>query len=321
MRTKKTQAVWAAVALMASICFASQAFAWGSATHAYISDNLSKGDRNPLQKIYGNMAGDVFGYMSGHPAQTLKLLYWVTHYDSPLPGYPAMLPSYLDPWEKARTVLGKAAAFGFVSHNGEMGADVTAHGSYDYTVAEPDGCVIVQAKQMAAVAEHWGLGISGTALYELCHIFVESAIDLKIAEHHPLLGAKISAAALFRTPEFPVILVETYAGLLATLESLDQNTAKLIVRKAESDFRSLMISYGHALSQANARELVADQLAALAPAFLAANAVELPPGIDIGALSDALLSLAYYQFTDGYDGKVAATIQWVRENLGAHGHF
>ena len=73
MRTKKTQAVWAAVALMASICFASQAFAWGSATHAYISDNLSKGDRNPGRRSTATIGrGCVWLNMSGHPAQTLN---------------------------------------------------------------------------------------------------------------------------------------------------------------------------------------------------------------------------------------------------------
>jgi hypothetical protein len=49
-------------------------------------------------------------------------------------------------WKKADTILEKAVAFGFVSHNGITGADATAHGNYAYDA--PVGWVIAKAVEL-----------------------------------------------------------------------------------------------------------------------------------------------------------------------------
>jgi len=69
--------IWGIMIL--SALTANQAFAWGSATHAYIDDHI--GRKRPLRnynEIYGGMAPDVFNFLFGNPA--MPYLYAVTHY-------------------------------------------------------------------------------------------------------------------------------------------------------------------------------------------------------------------------------------------------
>jgi len=112
--------------ILGSVLMINQVFAWGSATHAYIDDHLGKkGPVRNLNEIYGGMAPDVFNYLFSK-LNWLNYLYYETHYED------NMLVL-----KKADTVLEKAVAYGFVSHNGITGADATAHGNYDYDT--PDG--------------------------------------------------------------------------------------------------------------------------------------------------------------------------------------
>ena len=133
-RTKRTQTALAALMLVASICFASQAFAWGSATHAYICDHLgARGPVRNLNEMYGGMAPDVFNYLFTDKT-LMETLYGATHYSN-----------FLDVWKNSRTPIGKALALGFISHNGLWGADSTAHG---VPYNNPDGYVIGKAIAM-----------------------------------------------------------------------------------------------------------------------------------------------------------------------------
>jgi hypothetical protein len=116
--------------------------------------------------------------------------------------------------------------------------------------------VIAKAKEMAeylndllnqlGLAEGDEVSYAG---YELCHTFVESAVDLLLARHDPSLGAKISAASLARTREFPDLLVKSYARGFAKTFELDYSQAVNTIRSAEIEFRSNMVSYGLALAQ------------------------------------------------------------------------
>jgi len=305
-------------AMLVSFMLSSQAFGWGSATHAYIDDRLGKqGPLRNLNEIYGGMATDVFNYLFVN-LDWLNYLYMETHYEHNI-----VL------WKKANTILEKAVAFGFVSHNGLNGADATAHGTYDYDA--PDGYVIAKAVEMANSGEVYPYliyfklvdenGVVVNAGYELCHNFVESAVDLLVARHERSLGGKIATAALARTYEFPVLLVKAYAKGFAETFQLDYATAIKTIRSAENEFRKNIVSYGFALAQKPdvAQGLIADQLAALAPAFLEAYGVTLPEGTDLTFLSNYLIGMAITLCESDYLPAVDNTIPFVSSNLAGMG--
>jgi hypothetical protein len=309
-------------AILATFILASQAFAWGSATHAYIDDRLGKqGPIRNLNEIYGGMATDVFNYLFVN-LDWLNYLYMETHYDH-----------NMVVWKKADTILEKAVAFGFVSHNGYTGADATAHGSYDYTLQiEPTGWVIAKTVDMTKKPEVQTL-LNGILLgepdniaavtYELCHTFVESAVDLLLAQQDRSLGGKISVAALARTHEFPNLLVKAYARGFAKRFGVEYAMAVQTVRSAESEFRRNMVSYGLALAQDAeiAKGLIAEQLVALAPAFLGAYGVELSDDADLAVLSNNLIDAAIDLCQEDYLTAVEGTILFVKSNLPHMGRF
>ncbi len=328
MGKHRTRTALAAAIVLMSTCLASQAFAWGSATHAYICDHIGKGDRYPLQnlnEIYGGMAPDVFAYLFDYP-ELIDIMYWMTHYDAPPQGVPIELPSYMDVWRNAKTVLGKAAAWGFLSHNGETGADATAHGHYDYT--NPDAYIISKAVMMAKQTSYadklLALKVEGRLLFELCHIFIESAVDIKLAEVHHNLGIKISTAALSRTPEFSSNFAETYSkalkqvsNLLTPSKPISQAAAAQVIRRAENDFRTKMISYGYALAQENSKQLVAENLADVALDYLQAYGIPIvgiPPEM-LSELAFGLLMEAYQTYTQDYSDAVEYTVSYVKANI------
>jgi hypothetical protein len=295
----------------------SQAFGWGSATHAYIDDHLGKkGPLRNLNEIYGSMAPDVFNYLFQNLGW-LNYLYMETHYDN-----------NIVVWQKSDTILEKAVAFGFVSHNGIYGADATAHGSYDYSATPPDGYVIAKAVAMAqelnALLNQLGLAdkdVVSEAGYELCHTFVESAVDLLLARHDRSLGGKISAAAVARTREFPDLLVKAYGEDFAKEFKLPYAKAVRTIRSAENEFRKNMVSYGLALAQKPdvAKELIVDQLVELAPAFLGAYGVTIPEDTDLTSLSNYLIGVAINLCEPDYLQTVNYTISFVAKNLAEMG--
>lgn len=142
-------------------------------------------------------------------------------------------------------------------------------------------------------------------------------MDLLIAEHDRSLGGKISAAALARTPEFPGLLVKAYAKRFMEAFKLDWQTAVTVIRSSESEFRKNLVSYGVALAQEPqvAQGLIAEQLAALAPAFLNAYDVTLPADTDLNELSTYFLGIAIGMCKGEYLGAVDNTIQFVSGNL------
>jgi hypothetical protein len=313
---RKNGAIGLLVSCILFLCV-TQVYGWGSATHAYIDDRLGKqGPLRNLNEIYGGIATDVFNYLFVN-LDWLNYLYMETHYDHNV----AL-------WEKAETTPEKAVAFGFVSHNGYTGADATAHGNYDYD--HPDAYVIRKAVAMAkkedvnALLNELGLASDeevSYAGYELCHTFVESAVDLLLARHDPSLGGKISAASLARTHDFPDLLVKAYARGFAKTFGLNYSQAVNTIRPAESEFRKNMVSYGIALAQEPdvAQMLIVEQLVALAPAFLAAYGVELPGDADLMGLSSYLMGEAVSLCEKDYLKAVEKTIPFVAKNLARMG--
>ena len=47
--------------------FASEAFSWGFATHAYIADHLGNTKQSQIRMIYDSVAPDTFNYLFAHP--------------------------------------------------------------------------------------------------------------------------------------------------------------------------------------------------------------------------------------------------------------
>ena len=300
-RTKRTQTALAAMMLVASICFASQAFAWGSATHAYICDHLgAQGPLKNLNELYGGMAPDVFNYL--FTDNTLReTLYGATHYSN-----------FLDVWKSSRTPIGKALALGFISHNGLWGADGTAHG---VPYNNPDGYVI--GKAIAMRFKYGPFFSDGGKIdpndltfwlnVELYHNAVESAVDILICRHDRALGGKISAAALARSPEFPAMLVKTYRSL----------APENLIRGTESDFRRNLVAYGFALMQPREKavEDIASQLASMAGAFLAMYGID-PSGLgDLDTLAFNIINLALEECEGDYLDAVNGTIERVSSAL------
>jgi len=261
---KKLSAVVMGV-IIVSAFMVNQAFAWGSATHAYIDDHVGrKGPVRNLNEIYGGMAPDVFNFLFGNPA--MRYLYTVTHYQ----GYP---DDYLNVWDNSHTLLAKAVSLGFVSHNGDFGADHTAH-HYSLFFKNNKGYVIEKAEELKVILklEDLELGLSDDVINELCHDLIEFALDIMITQKDKSLAAKISSAAMLRTPGFPILLVKAYADGLAlqNFAGIDYPTAIKLILQSEKEFRKSMISYGQALMQDQeiAIDLIAHQLVELAEAFL-----------------------------------------------------
>jgi len=283
--------------LVGSICFAPQAFAWGSATHAYICDHLgAQGPVKNVNEMYGGMAPDVFNYLFADKA-LMERLYAATHYGN-----------FMDVWKSSGTPIGRALALGFISHNGLWGADSTAHG---VPYNNPEGYVIGKAIAMrfkygAFIKDGGEVSPSDPVFWlnvELYHNAVEAAVDILLCQKDRALGGKITAAALARSPEFPAMLVKTYHSL----------APENLIRGTESDFRRNLVAYGFALMQPRdkAVEDIASQLASMAGAFLAMYGID-PSGLgDLDTLAFNIVNLALEECEKDYLDAVNGTIQQV----------
>ena len=304
------------ILLLVSFLLAPDASPWGSAIHVYIADHLGKdGPLRNVNEMYGGTAPDVFNYLFDQKAW-MDFLYAETHHD------------FMKVWRAAHLPLGKAAAFGFLSHNDVWGADSTAHHQCT-RCGFPDGYVIVKAEIMATSIPLSGLGIVisdpefayGVAR-ELYHNIVESALDLLISHKDPTIGKKLTTAALLRSPEVPSLLVEAYARGFSDKFGLRLSDAVKVILDAEMNFRKTMILYGQVLTQdsATATQLVAEQLAAQAVSFLGSFGITLPiPPEQVPGLIVWLLGEATEICQADYFDEIQGTIQAVRIALRANG--
>ena len=294
------------------------AYGWGSAVHAYIDDHLGrKAPVRNLNEIYGAMAPDVFNFLFSNP-EMMDYLYFVTHYQG-------KTDDFLNVWDNSHNFLSKAVAFGFVSHNGQFGADLTAHhlslalpeGNQGYVIEKRD---ILKLYISPLLNQYY---FPPAVVDELCHDLIEFALDIVITQQNKGLAAKISTAAMFRTPEFPLILVKSYAQGLA-LQNFPGFTNYLVaanlIIQAESEFRKSMISYGQALmqDQDTAIALIAQQLVDLAKAFLG--------GLPEGSKEEDFLNLAKYGLVqsmvicnEDFQQELQETIKFVAHNLANNG--
>jgi len=299
--------------ILVSALMVSQAFAWGSATHAYIDDHLGrKAPLRNLNEIYGGMAPDVFNFLFGNPA--MAYLYTVTHYQM----YP---DDYLNVWDKSHTFLAKAVSFGFVSHNGDFGADHTAHHESLY-LKTGQGYVIEKANVLGSHLKLEKLipGLSDDVYKELYHDLIEFALDIMITQQNKGLAAKISTSAMLRSPEFPLILAKSYAEGLAqqNFPGINYPAAVKLILQTENEFRKSMISYGQALmqDQDTAISLIAQQLVDLAKAFLGELPAPEPVFLELAKTS---LSLSMQICAPDFYTELDKTINFVAGQLAGNG--
>jgi hypothetical protein len=316
LKGKKSWTILTALVLILGLN-ASQAWAWGSATHTYIDDRLnrqSRGQKN-LGEMYGGVAPDLFNYLFA-PYQ--PYLYWQTHND------------FLKVWEAAgpgRSSVNRAFAYGFVSHNDLWGADVTAHHK-GRTSGQDQGYVIAKAKALIPflnfALQPWGVVLDPAVALDLSHNFVEYGVDVLVKSLDGRVGAKMAGAALKRNPTFPALLVQAYGDDVAAAAHITRKEAAQLILAAEQSFRKTKIYEGQALMQddAAAIALLAEELADFAQAYLASFGVTLPQGVgraEVVGLAAFGIGQAMALCGDDFENELKATIAFVNEQLDTHG--
>jgi len=318
----KRTVVSLSVAVFILVLISSTAFPWGSATHLYIADHLGRrcGLSN-INEMYGGMAPDIFNYLFVIPEFTPFRLYL----HDQAHGTPGD-ESFMKVWESARWCQQRSLAFGFLSHNDVWGADYTAHHEA-CTTGIDEGYIIAKARWlegMLAYAGVWaGLGLEGpyydALRLELCHIIVESAGDILIKKADAMIGYKMAASSLLRSPLFPLLLVRAYAGDLSRAFDIPYTDAAKIIITAERTFKENTLLLGQILIQdeTQAVESTAAMLAELAVGYLASAGITLPPYVTPDVLkgtAEFALSQAVSAMPD-YMGEFDATIDLVRQGM------
>lgn len=316
-----------AVILVASIFCVGDALAWNWGVHAYIDDNLGKsGPLRNMNEIYGGVSPDVFNYMFDDP-QLREYLFQKTHED------------FMRLWGKACTSLGKAEAYGFVSHNELWGADHTAHIA-GRTSGTEDGYVIAKAKEIQTAAKagllpvpplesllpaHTPAEVKDVVALVFYHNLVEAAVDILLIRDHPDIGKKLASSAILRSPEFPLLLVRAYAKDVAQAKGVSYFEAAKLITTSEKGFRKSVVLYGQALMQAPedenaAIQALAEQMAEMAVAYLAAYGITLAPELvaQLPMLANAYIKVAMGFCASDYAAEIEATIEFVKEGLESH---
>jgi hypothetical protein len=300
------------------------AMAWNSATHAYIADHIGQSSalRNEAE-LYGAMVPDAFNY-DFSLLQNPSLYYCVQIHTHGIPGVAA---NFLEIWNLARTPLEKSTAFGFVCHNDVFGADDAAH-HRGLTNDQELGWVIEKSRDLMALlaAERdanglnvWdilGLDLSAPTDYPvaelICHTMVEQAGDIVLRRYSPTIGLKMALAAFARTPRIQDLMVKA-------MECADA----AYVRQQENQFRLRMIQEGLTLlrSEADVLDAATTQLAEMAPAYLAANGIELTPEqmALVPTLSSQGLQGALALIQDDYMLEITAVISELEATMAANG--
>lgn len=280
----------------------SQAYAWGSATHAYIADKLgaTQGLAN-LNEIYGAMGLDTFNYLFGSPYQSK--LHDLAHHESE------------KVWEAAKggNAAARAVAYGFMSHNDDWGADYTAHhGGLFYGLAE--GYVIAKTNLMVQSDFIQALGLPLPVATEVTHIMVETGVDVLVQQLDKEIGDKIVQSTLARTDQFPELLVQAYAANL----NLGYQDAANLITKTEQYFRAMMQNYGLALTfdETTAIDLLSGQFADLASAYLETYGIEFEVSPDMVA---QLISASMLMCQNDFVKEIELTMAYVDGQLNVHG--
>ena len=299
--------------------YAQAAFSWGWAVHTYIDEQFyTKWQIRNANLSYGGLTPDIFNYQFN--AQALYMQDQ-THND------------FMKVWEAARSKPGKALAFGFVSHNEVWGVDSTAHrsgitfGQLGTIPGHPEagGYVVAKAYILKGILEQIpefnALQLPEPVALQVAHELVEYGVDILMKQIDPMIGAKITAAALPPNPNFPLLLETAYAEEFAAHFGISYVDVLKFFTSSERQFDQLMVLYGQVLMQddATAVLLISQQLAELASTFLAANGITLPPGTDITPILQYGIMQSIDICKDDFSQEVFATSNFVYQQLDAHG--
>ena len=264
--------------LVLSMVVPGRAYSWDPATHAYIEEHLYKkrgqlDDEVLYNRIYGANTIDMFNNKFESPYLEFAAYLHDTTQDN-----------FLKVWENAGTKAEKAFAYGFVGHNNTWGMDSTAHIS-GITSGRGQGYVIAKAQMLAVMLkplleEQLGQEVPDEVAVNICHYFVESGVDFLVRGMDPSIGNKLIAAAYSRSLEVPALLVNAYQEDFSTLAGSPENAA-LVITIAEGAFQASMMSYGWALTQDDALDLVAAGMAAVGAEYLGLPQAAVPALIPV----------------------------------------
>ena len=289
----------------------SRAYGWGSAAHATVADALgSTQGLSNYQEIYGGMALDTFNF--GFDPYSIYMA-GLLHADP------------LKVWNSAQSTGLQAlpVAFGFMTHNEIWGADYTAHYN-GMTYGQGTGYVIAKANLLQT---SYPLPPTYEVPLELqlvmAHLVVETAVDVLLKQIDPLLGQKITQAALLRPPEFPALLVDAYAQDLVNYSTNTTGVTPLSLTEAtdyifaqEGAFRNTMVLYGQALDANDPVPLLAGELATLAQPYLGS----LPLTEEqLAFVLSIYIDLAMDICGPDFAAEIAATSEFVGQQLQLHG--
>lgn len=298
---KKAFTIGAIVVVL--FCFTVRAFPWGSATHAYVIDQIMR-KGGPPRLMYGAIAPDVFNYFfedSTLPDQ----LYALTHF------------KFMQLWDASKGPSDRPSAYGFVSHNNEWGADSTAH-IKSLTFMPNEGFVITKAKIL------WDLIKAGFPFDEelgvsICHDVIEAAIDLLIKKLDPNIGNRLVDSARSADKKILDLLNKAYLGDVTLLVG-SEDFAKYLIAQNESGFRYAVLQLGNALKQKSPNDLNA--IAAIFAALgQQAYGIDVPPAVVAWVLEIAMWVCTAPGLGSDCFTEIFATIDFVRLNLNANGIY
>ncbi len=293
---------------------AGPARAWNAGTHVYVATRLLPPEvaADPLLVVearYGAHVIDLFNNDFTSPGLQLQQLL-----------HDPAGSVFMDVWDLSatRAPIHRAFAFGLVSHNNAWGADATAH-VVDIATGQGPGWTYAKSELLMAALEPYLppeiLQLPHDVLIEMGHILIEQSVDLLMLQVDPALGQKVMDSAAARDPSDPALLQVAWSDAFAALTGGNAASVRLI-RAYEEGYRQAFVSYGWALSQPNALELLSWQIATVATAFLGVppdQAAQLEPLIELGILvGEELCAADFYQEVEG-------TVAWVGANMAAHG--
>jgi hypothetical protein len=291
---------------LALIPFASPAFGWGSATHAYIADHLGYrfGALNDAE-IYGEMAAD---FLEGDPHLAR---------DPTLSAYTHGAPgdeSFMTLWQEARRPADRAAAYGWVAHNAVWGADSMGYDPVTSFVGQRAAAL----EDLLATAGVWdyintqfGFYLPAEDRRWFCVVIVETDGDIVLKSDDPRLGERVMTAALVGDPNLGNFLARVLPGP-------DPDT----IRALEDQFRHSMYVYGAGLAQKQdeAIELLSHQVALHTLMYFTLG----HPELNVDEAVDTIDRLSHFAmltelpYMDGYVPAVQETILAVSKELNAH---
>lgn len=257
--------------LVAVLAGAKPALPWGSAVHAYIDANLGDKGIDRHDMIYGGIAPDTFNMFFSNPS-AMSYFTAVSHGLTP-----AATDSVLALLWNAQTKRETTFAIGWYSHNNVNAADMTAHG---YPYNDPNGYVIGKAIVLREILRPYvagaGITMSEDVFLDVSHFLVEYGADLLMREADRSVGALLVSASSTRSPDFPLLMADTYGPGLAAYLSISETDARNMILTEEEKNRQLMAAYGELLQQGDAEAFdgVSGYLAGLAGAYLAIYGIQ-----------------------------------------------